>query len=155
MKQGDATEPSTTSEQLLCVADLADCIALDQASLKGLWTEKQWRNELSESGRICMGLRHNGALVAMASGWLVVDELQVNVVAVDPTHQRRGFGTAVLTALIQQARQQGAKSATLEVAPCNTGATALYQRLGFTTSGTRRAYYSDGRDALIQWLEIE
>ena len=102
-----------------------------------------------------MGLRHNEALVAMASGWLVVDELQVNVVAVDPTHQRRGFGTAVLTALIRQARQQGAKSATLEVAPCNTGATALYQRLGFTTSGTRRAYYSDGRDALIQWLEIE
>ena len=155
MNQGDATEQSTTSEQLLCVADLADCIALDQASLKGLWTDQQWRNELSESGRICMGLRHNGALVAMASGWLVVDELQVNVVAVDPTHQRRGFGTAVLTALIQQARQQGAKSATLEVAPCNTGATALYQRLGFTTSGTRRAYYSDGRDALIQWLEID
>ena len=155
MNQGDATEESTTSEQLLCVADLADCIALDQASLKGLWTEKQWRNELSESGHICVGLRHNGALVALASGWLVVDELQVNVVAVDPTHQRRGFGTAVLTALIQQARQQGAKSATLEVAPCNTGATALYQRLGFTTSGTRRAYYSDGRDALIQWLEIE
>ena len=155
MNQGDATEQSTNSEQLLCVADLADCIALDQASLKGLWTEQQWRNELSESGRICMGLRRNGALVAIASGWLVVDELQVNVVAVDPTHQRRGFGTAVLTALIQQARQQGAKSATIEVASCNTGATALYQRLGFTTSGTRRAYYSDGRDALIQWLEIE
>ena len=155
MNQGNATEQIATSEQLLCVNDLADCIALDQASLKGLWTEQQWRNELSEPGRICIGLRQNGPLVAMASGWLVVDELQINVVAVDPTHQRRGLGTAVLTALIQQARQQGARSATLEVSPCNTGATALYERLGFTTSGTRRAYYSDGRDALIQWLKLD
>ena len=47
-----------------------------------------------------------------------------------------------------------ARHATLEVAADNAAALALYAAEGFTTAGRRSRYYSDGRDALIQWLEL-
>ena len=42
----------------------------------------------------------------------------------------------------------------LEVASDNVAALALYAKAGFRTAGTRSGYYSDGRDALIQWCRI-
>ncbi|MGB1622781.1 MAG: GNAT family N-acetyltransferase, partial [Synechococcus sp.] len=67
---------------------------------------------------------------------------------------RQGHATAVLAALLQRARQEGASHATLDVASGNNSALALYSRFGFRTAGCRKGYYQDGRDALIQWLRL-
>ena len=134
--------------------DLAACVQLDAEALGGLWSEPQWRQELQDPGRLCLGVRREAELTAMATGWLVVDELQINVVAVAPRYRRRGLGGLVLKALLADAQRLGADRATLEVAACNRAAVALYARCGFTTHGTRRGYYSDGRDALIQWAQL-
>lgn len=134
--------------------DLQACLLLDQKALNGLWGLEQWRSELGDSGRLCRGLKAGDELAALACGWLVVDELQITVVAVDPIHRQQGLGVAVLQALLSDAREAGALRATLEVASCNQAALALYRRCGFATQGMRRGYYSDGRDALIQWLDL-
>ena len=139
---------------LLCEAHLALALELDRRALGGFWTAAQWRAELLEPRRPCLGLWQDEALVALACGWLVVDELHVTVVAVDPAQRRLGLGRQVLNALLEQARAEGARHATLEVAAGNTAALALYARLGFATAGIRRAYYRNGDDALIQWLRI-
>ncbi|MGC6483070.1 MAG: GNAT family N-acetyltransferase [Synechococcus sp.] len=134
--------------------DLKACLALDARTLDGLWGVEQWHKELTDPLRLCRGLTRDHNLVAMACGWLVVDELHITLVAVDPDHRHQGFGFTVLQALLNDARQTGAQRATLEVARCNQAALALYRRCGFTIQGTRRSYYSDGRDALIQWLDL-
>ena len=133
---------------------LADCLALDRCALQGLWSEEQWRRELEDPRRLCLGLTEAKTLLGVACGWLVADELHITAVAVDPSVRRRGHGKQLLSALLQQARQQGAIHATLEVASHNTGAIALYADGGFQSAGTRRKYYSDGSDALIQWCRI-
>ena len=133
---------------------LEACFRLDQASLGGLWSRSQWQRELEEERRPGIGICHGQQLLAMASGWLVVDELHITLVAVDPGQQRRGLGRRVLGALLLLAGQQGALHATLEVAPANTAALALYRRLGFRDAGIRRGYYRNGEDALIQWLRL-
>lgn len=130
------------------------CVALDLSSLNGLWTAGQWSRELADSSRLCLGLVVAGDLVGVACGWLVVDELQISVVAVDPDRRRRGVGRQLLEALLKAAQGKGACQATLEVAPDNVAAVALYTSLGFTTTGTRNGYYSDGRDALIRWKDL-
>lgn len=130
------------------------CWQLDQCSLGGLWTREQWGRELSEPNRPCLGLIAGGELLAMACGWLVVDELQISAVAVDPGQRRRGLGLRVLSALLAEGRERGALSATLEVSAANTAAVELYRRCGFSTAGIRRAYYRNGDDALIQWLSL-
>ena len=154
MPEGQNAAISCRTPVALDGNDLQACLLLDQKALNGLWTPEQWRSELSDSTRLCRGLKAGSELVAMASGWLVVDELQITVVAVDPIHRQQGLGVAVLRALLRDARQAGAQRATLEVASCNQAALSLYRRCGFITQGMRRGYYSDGRDALIQWVEL-
>ena len=134
--------------------DLQACLALDRASLEGLWTSAQWQTELADPRRPGMGLWHADTLLAMASGWLVVDELHITLVAVAPEQRRRGLGRQVLEALLDEARQQGARHATLEVAATNGAAVGLYRALGFQDAGLRRGYYRNGDDALIQWLRL-
>ena len=138
----------------LSEAHLASVLSLDRLALGGFWTPSQWQAELADPRRPCLGLWQDDGLLALACGWLVVDELHITVVAVDPGRRREGLGRTVLQALLQQARQDGALHATLEVAAGNAAAIALYAALGFTTAGIRRAYYRNGDDALIQWLRI-
>ena len=133
---------------------LADCLALDRCALQGLWTKEQWRRELEDPRRLCLGWTEAKTLLGVACGWLVADELHITAVAVDPSVRRRGHGKRLLSALLQQARQQGAIHATLEVGSNNLAALALYANGGFQSAGTRFKYYSDGSDALIQWCRI-
>lgn len=131
------------------------CLVLDDRALDGLWTREQWSRELSDPRRLCFGFTNDASgLIAIACGWLVVDELHITAVATDPDHRRQGHAKSVLDALLQRARQQDASHATLDVAAGNTSALALYGQVGFRTAGRRKGYYRDGRDALIQWLRL-
>lgn len=138
----------------LRIADLADCLTLDRLALDGFWSESQWRRELEDDKRPGVGIRRQAELVAMASGWLVVDELHITLVAVAPDHRRRGLGGAAVRALLEQGRRLGAGRATLEVAAGNAAALRLYAACGFSTAGIRRGYYRSGEDALIQWAQL-
>ena len=129
-------------------------MALDRRALDGFWSEAQWQRELAEPDRVCLGLVNAAELRGFACGWLVVDELQITAVAVAPDHRQAGCGRRLLQALLQWAQQHGARRATLEVASDNAAARALYAKEGFTIAGCRSRYYSDGSDALIQWLEL-
>tara|TARA_X000000950_G_scaffold84118_1_gene105873 strand:- start:245 stop:688 length:444 start_codon:yes stop_codon:yes gene_type:complete len=133
---------------------LAACLGLDERALNGFWSVQQWRRELEDPRRLCLGLVKNQRLLGVACGWLVVDELHITVVAVDPDERQRGHGHCLLLALLQRARQDGAAHATLEVSDDNIAALALYNRAGFRTAGRREGYYRDGSDALIQWCRL-
>ena len=139
----------------LTTADLAACLALDRASLGGLWSEAQWLRELEEGRRPGVGLFRGAELRALATGWLVVDELHVTAVAVAPAWRRRGLGTTVLMALLRRSLELGAERATLEVAATNLAARRLYAAFGFREAGVRHRYYSNGDDALIQWTNLK
>ena len=136
------------------LAQLQPCLELDQRALGGLWTESQCRSELEDPRRPCWGLVEGGQLLALACGWLVVDELHITAVAVDPARRRQGLGRQVLELLLERAAAAGAAHATLEVAASNGAAVALYGRCGFSTAGVRRAYYRNGDDALVQWRRL-
>jgi ribosomal-protein-alanine N-acetyltransferase len=133
---------------------LQACRALDQSALGGFWSEGQWAAELVDPRRPCLGLWQQDDLLAAACGWLIVDELHITLVAVDPAHRHRGLGRLVLEALLGRAEALGAERATLEVAADNAAAVGLYGALGFETAGRRCRYYRDGRDALIQWRQL-
>jgi ribosomal-protein-alanine N-acetyltransferase len=138
----------------LVLADAHACLALDRAVLGGLWSLEQWQRELEEEERPCVGLRRGEALLAMACGWLVLDELHITLVAVAAAHRHRGLGRRVLLELLAISSRRGAERATLEVAAGNGPGRALYAALGFRTAGIRHGYYRNGEDALIQWINL-
>ncbi|MCF3938974.1 ribosomal protein S18-alanine N-acetyltransferase [Gordonia tangerina] len=74
-------------------------------------------------------------------------ECEIHTIAVAPTHRGRGYGRALLAALLAVADECGA-SVYLEVRTDNDTAIALYEGTGFVRSGVRRNYYQpSGADA--------
>lgn len=146
--------PCSAQPRPLEIDHLELCLALDQRCLGGLWSAAQWSTELAEPQRPGIGLWHGSSLVAMACGWLILEELHITLVAVDPLLRRRGLGRQVLAALLAEGRRRGAERATLEVSSSNIAAQALYASAGFREAGRRRRYYRNGDDALIKWLTL-
>ena len=79
-------------------------------------------------------------------------------IAVRPTERRRGLGRRLLTAVIEGAREAGARTLFLEVGADNPPARALYEAMGFRVVGRRAAYYRRGEgpaaDALVMRLSL-
>ena len=97
-------------------------------------------------------LRLAQEIAAFCSFWLVLDEVHINNLAVRPSHQGRGLGTALLGHVLEAGAARGAERATLEVRRSNATALRLYERLGFKVAATRPNYYvSPSEDALILW----
>jgi ribosomal-protein-alanine N-acetyltransferase len=93
--------------------------------------------------------------VGWALTWRAADELQLLDLAVDPAAQRSGVGRGLLTHVVDEARQDGAAVALLEVRSSNAPAIALYRAVGFSETGVRHAYYSDnGEDAIVMRLNL-
>lgn len=61
-------------------------------------------------------------------------EVYLARIEICPPYQGRGLGSAIIAALIDQARQQG-NAFTLDVLAVNGRARKLYQRLGLTEAG--------------------
>lgn len=57
---------------------------------------------------------------------------------VDPSHRRQGLGVLVIGALLGWAAERGATTAYLQTRGDNSGALALYERLGFVTHHSYR-----------------
>jgi [ribosomal protein S18]-alanine N-acetyltransferase len=94
------------------------------------------------------------SIIGYAGLWLMTDEAHITTIAVDPDFQGNGIGELLLVALIDRAKQIGARWLTLEVRVSNDVAQRLYEKYTFKEMGIRRRYYSDnGEDALVMWTD--
>ena len=132
------------------------CLKLDARALNGLWTSDHWVRELCDPQRVCIGIAASAdTLLAVACGWLVLDELQITLLAVEPEQRRRGLGRPVLQQRLREAPNARLLYPSTPADEDNLGAQALYGAFGFQTIGRRDRYYRDGKDALIQSLEMQ
>jgi ribosomal-protein-alanine N-acetyltransferase len=89
-------------------------------------------------------------VAGLFTAFLVMDEVQIDNVAVVERLRRRGIASSLITEALSTAYQRGARSAVLEVRSANLPARLLYEQHGFLISGIRRDYYHDpSDDALI------
>lgn len=79
----------------------------------------------------------------------------VQTIAVRADQHGRGWGSALLAALVAEAIARGCAEVLLEVRTDNAPALALYGRHGFDAISVRRRYYTDGTDALILRRRLE
>ncbi|MEJ2865939.1 ribosomal protein S18-alanine N-acetyltransferase [Actinomycetospora flava] len=115
------------------------------------WSARAFRDEL-RAGHRYLAARDEGLLigyggVALLPGRLGQQaEAEIHTIGVDPAHQGRGIGRALLDGLLAAADGIGATTY-LEVRVDNEAALGLYRGVGFTVLGTRRRYYTSGADA--------
>ncbi len=96
-------------------------------------------------------------MVAYAVTMPAPGEAHLLNISVLPEFQRSGIGSALLSMLFDQARDQGAGRMLLEVRAGNLAALAFYRRHGFMEIGRRRGYYPahQGReDAIVMACEL-
>lgn len=138
-------------------ADLTALVAIERDSFTTPWTEESLADELagSEHTVVLVAETAEGAVVGYIGCWVVMDEGQINNIAVAPAWRCAGIGGALLAALLNEGRERGLKRYVLEVRPSNTAARRLYARFGFTDGGLRKGYYSDNHEDAIIMLKNE
>ena len=87
-------------------------------------------------------------------GRTVADEAELLTLAVAPDRRRGGIGAHLVAAFTAKAQARGATTAFLEVAADNSAALALYRCHGFTETGRRPRYYTDGPGAPVDALVL-
>lgn len=80
-------------------------------------------------------LGHPTSLPSNAHVW------QVQALAVDPHHGRRGAGRALVEAAVEEAIHRGGRRLTLRVLATNPGARELYEAQGFVVEGVLRGEF--------------
>ncbi|MGI6345273.1 MAG: ribosomal protein S18-alanine N-acetyltransferase [Bacillota bacterium] len=138
---------------LMTLNDLDEIMVIEHLCFPTPWSRFAFQIELEQNhfGLYVVG-REAGRIVAYAGAWIVLDEAHITNIAVHPDFRGRGYGEAILLALLRRVRARGARRATLEVRENNRVAQQLYLKHGFEFQGRRRGYYTDtGEDALIMW----
>ena len=146
----------------LVPADAARVAELEQALFAGdqPWTEKMLLAEFAQRHTFYVGAFDGGdtdgdtdgdALIGYAGlamlGPREGPEFEIHTIGVDPAHQRRGVGRALMDQLLHTADLLDGP-VFLEVRTDNAPAIAMYERYGFATTGVRKNYYqASGADA--------
>ncbi len=137
--------------------DLAAVALLDGTCQGHPWTAGHFRDELTrgDSGFAKVLEDPKVGVVGYLCAWLVVDELHIGTVGVNPEVRRRGLGRGMLVQAHKWASYRGATAAHLEVRASNAAAIHMYLSLGYRQVGVRRAYYADnGEDALLFFADL-
>jgi ribosomal-protein-alanine N-acetyltransferase len=145
---------STVRLRAMKRTDMPAIISLERELFpEDAWTPEMFAAEFTQppSRRLYLVAEDGNTLVGYA-GMMFTGGSQADVVtlAVTPARWGEGTGTALLTALVDEADKRGYEEVLLEVREDNPRARRLYLRHGFTEAGIRRGYYQpSGVDAVV------
>jgi ribosomal-protein-alanine N-acetyltransferase len=121
------------------------------------WSDAMFWSELAQRDtRFYLVEETDGAVSAYAGLCAYAPhEAYIQTIAVAPSAQRRGIGTAMLKMLIDETRQRGVDHLDLEVRADNDAARRLYEHHGFSEIAVRRNYYQpSGTDAIVMRKDL-
>jgi ribosomal-protein-alanine N-acetyltransferase len=120
------------------------------------WSRKQFERVFGEDPRRVVLVVEEAVGV---QGFLVAKEVggewEIENIAIAGAARRRGLGTRLLGAFLDDARRQGATAVFLEVRESNHAARLLYEKWAFVQSGRRPSYYTQPQeDAIVYRLSL-
>ena len=122
------------------------------------WDEARYRemvegDQLAALRRALFVAVRGEQVMGFVVGAVVLDEAELESVAVDEAYRRLGVGRALSEVLLEWAAALGASVMRLEVRWENVGAQTMYERLGFRPCGLRRGYYVDPVDDAVLMMK--
>jgi len=143
--------------------DLLEVVEIEEESGLSRWGWAAYYAELQSGNRDLMliALPTKASIIEhrRIAGYIVAretaGELHINNVAVRQQYRRRGIGRALLSKIVNEARNLRVTTAFLEVRSGNTAAQALYNQCGFKAIARRSNYYSEPKeDAVVMSLDF-
>lgn len=129
---------------------VAQVAELEKICFSDPWSENSVASELKNPLSLWLVAMEGERLAGYIGSQSVEGEADMMNVAVHPDFRRQGVGQALIVALVENLKNNGVRSLTLEVRASNEGAIALYEKLDFAEIGRRPHYYRHPKeDALI------
>lgn len=134
-------------------AELSDAAALaetDRRIFSDAWSEKSFSGSIgSYSEEVLAAYDTSGKILGYAVVSYILDEANINRLAVVPEYRGNGLGTEILLA-IEAVLPDEVSIYNLEVREGNKYAVEMYKRSGYDVSGRRKRFYRDpDEDALL------
>ena len=135
-------------EELL--EDLDQVMEIEQDLFHVPWTKEGFFTFLTRDDAMFLVVEEKEKILGYCGLLMVLDEGDITNVAVRRDRQKEGIGAFLMQSLIRLAAEREVTTIHLEVRVGNETAIRLYERMGFTGDGIRKAYYSDPvEDALL------
>ena len=132
--------------------DLEQVSRLEASCFSMPWSKKSIEEVMGKSDAVYVTAREEEKVVGYCGAYVILDEADINQVAVEPSCRNKGIGRKMMEVLLQKLKRAGANAVTLEVRRSNEAAIALYESLGFVTEGIRKNFYEKpAEDGLIMW----
>ena len=125
---------------------LDDVYKVESESFDRPWSKENLSNEFDKTDSFIFGLFEDGMLIAYAGLSVIVDEGYLLNIAVLSEYRHKGYGKALLSVIMDLAKNRDLLFVTLEVRKSNENAINLYKKAGFEITGERKDYYSDPRE---------
>jgi ribosomal-protein-alanine N-acetyltransferase len=134
-----------------------DWVAEQEEAIFGpaAWSRVMIEDDFRFPGKRYIGVEDDGALAGYGMTSFDGEALHVLNLAVRADARNRGNGAALLTAMVEQARELGASEMWLEVRVDNEAAQGLYESFGFVPVRIRRRYYQpEDVDGIVMRLQL-
>ncbi len=126
----------------LVASDLGRVVAIERLAFTDPWPKSAFVELLAQTYVRALAIDgEDGELVGYGISAVAADQGEILNLAVDPGRQRRGFGRALLAAMLERMRAEGVTAVFLEVRQSNAAAIHLYSVAGFHSVSIRRRYY--------------
>ncbi len=130
---------------------IADIAEIESLCFSSPWSEKALEL-LCRENNFGIAVTEGEKAVAYGGMTCILDEGEILNIAVHPDYRRRGYGRAVVRALLAEAEKRGITKIFLEVRASNLPAIALYSSEGFEEVGIRKGFYSFPTEDGIQMI---
>lgn len=139
--------------RLMRLDDIEHVSRLERRCYALPWSSNAYATEVGNSNAYyTVAVDETDTIVGYAGMWVIMDELHITTIAVDPAQRGRKIGERLLLDLMEVGMNRGAERATLEVREHNAAAHGLYRKYGFEDVAQRKKYYSDNNEnAIIMW----
>lgn len=113
------------------------------------WSKKSLDDAVDQSSAYFVTAMSEDSILGYGGMHCAIDEFYIDNIAVFRHRRNNGVGTAIVQALIDEAKRRDGNFISLEVRVSNK-AISLYERLGFKEEGRRKNFYSNPtEDGLI------
>jgi ribosomal-protein-alanine acetyltransferase len=113
------------------------------------WPEASVKEALEWQGILGIASEANGKLVGFLIGRQTSEEAEILNLALAPESRRKGEGSALLQAAVEEFRTRGVNRVFLEVRESNAPGITFYARHEFSITGRREGYYRDPSEAAL------
>ena len=141
-------------EYKLCnVTDIKAVAQMEEKYIECPWNENTLLESFGQDSYVFIKAEDNGNLIGYGSVQIVLDEGNINNIAVDENFRHKGVASGILNNIIARCKDKNVTVMFLEVNEHNVGAIALYTKFGFEKIGERKNYYKSG-NAIIMSLKL-